>query len=101
MSNYEMNYMRGQNNNNSNASLEGVVDWISDHKFLVIAVLSIIPILVFIIIGFKNNHYILGSIGISFAITLFICVCVDTNDAFTFIDNKFNSVRHHIFTYVI
>jgi hypothetical protein len=68
MSQYEMN---GQNNN-SNSGLEDIVDWISDHKFLVIAVLSIIPILAFIIVGFHNNHYILGSIGISFAITLFI-----------------------------
>ena len=72
MSNYDMSYMRGQNNNNSNSGLEDLVDWISNHRFLVIAVLSIIPILVFIIVGFKNNHYILGSVGISFAITLFI-----------------------------
>lgn len=71
MSSYEFNYMKSINNN-SNASFESFVDWISDHKFLVIAVLSIIPILVFIILGFINNHYILGSIGISFAITLFI-----------------------------
>ena len=72
MSNYDMSYMRVQNNNNSNSGLEDLVDWISNHRFLVIAVLSIIPILVFIIVGFKNNHYILGSVGISFAITLFI-----------------------------
>ena len=69
MSEYEYELNR---ENNGNSSIEGVVDWISDHRFLVIAVLSIIPILVFIIIGFKNNHYILGCIGISFAITLFI-----------------------------
>jgi hypothetical protein len=72
MPNYEMNYMSGQNNNNSNASIEGVIDWISDNKFSVISILAIIPILVFIIIGFKNNHYILGCTGISFAITLLI-----------------------------
>ena len=53
MSNYDMSYMRGQNNNNSNSGLEDLVDWISNHRFLVIAVLSIIPILVFIIVGFK------------------------------------------------
>jgi len=63
--------MSGQNNN-SNAGLEDIVDWIYRHRFLVIAVLSLIPILAFIIVGFNNNHYILGSIGISFAITLFI-----------------------------
>jgi len=73
MSGYQMSeYEMGGVNNNSNANLEDLVDWIYRHKFLVIAVLSIIPILVFIIIGFHNNHYILGSIGISFAITLFI-----------------------------
>lgn len=73
MSSYEMSQyeMSGQNNN-SNSGLEDIVDWIYRHKFLVIAVLSIIPILGFIIVGFHNNHYILGSIGISFAITLFI-----------------------------
>ena len=47
MSEYEMTYSSRQNN--GNASIEGVVDWISDHRFLVISVLSIIPILVFII----------------------------------------------------
>ena len=72
MSEYELDYMKSENNNRGNASIEGVVDWISDHKFAVIAVLSIIPVLVFIIIGFKNNHYILGCISISFLITIFI-----------------------------
>lgn len=73
MSNYDLSqYAMSEQNNNSNASLEKVIDWISDHKFLVIAIFCIIPILAFIIVGFHNNHYILGCIGISFAITLFI-----------------------------
>ena len=71
MSNYEMSYMNNRSNN-SNMSIEGVVNWISDHKFIVISIFCIIPILAFIIVGFHNNHYILGCISISFAITLFI-----------------------------
>jgi len=69
------NYNNNENNyekNNGNSSIEGIFDWISGHRFLVIAVLSLIPILAFTIIGFMNNHYILGCISISFLITLFI-----------------------------
>jgi hypothetical protein len=59
-------------NNNSNVGFEDMTDWIFQHKFLVISILSLIPVLIFTIIGFKNNHYILGLISISFLITLFI-----------------------------
>jgi hypothetical protein len=61
-----------ENRSNDNSGFEDLSDWIYRHKFGVIAFLSFIPILIFIIIGFKNNHYILGSISISFLITLFI-----------------------------
>lgn len=66
------NENENENSNFSNGSLEGIVDWLSEHRFLVTAVLSCIPILAFIIVGFKSNHYILGCIAISFMITLFI-----------------------------
>jgi tryptophan-rich sensory protein len=59
-------------NNNGNSGLEDVTDFIYRHKIAVIGVLSLIPILAFTIVGFKNNHYILGCISISFLITLFI-----------------------------
>jgi hypothetical protein len=73
MSEYiEYNENRSGFNNSINSSIETIVDWISEHRFLVTAVLSCIPILAFIIVGFKSNHYILGCIAISFMITLFI-----------------------------
>ena len=45
-------------NNNGNSGLEDVTDFIFRHKIAVIGILSLIPILAFTIIGFKNNHYI-------------------------------------------
>ena len=59
-------------NNNGNSGLEDVTDFIFRHKIAVIGILSLIPILAFTIVGFINNHYILGCISISFLITLFI-----------------------------
>ena len=67
MAEYEYEYK-----NTGNVNIENIVDWLSNNRILVITILSLIPILTFIILGFKNNHYILGCIGISFAITLFI-----------------------------
>lgn len=63
---------KNENRNNQNASFENMTNWIFNHKFLVISVLATIPVLIFTIMGFKNNHYILGCISISFLITLFI-----------------------------
>ena len=59
-------------NNNANSGLEDFTDFIYKHKIAVIALLSLIPILAFTIVGFKNKHYILGCVSISFLITLFI-----------------------------
>ena len=61
-----------ENTNNTNTDFKNITDGIFKYKFLVISVLSLIPILIFTIMGFKNNHYILGCISISFLITLFI-----------------------------
>ena len=66
---YENNNIRS---NNRNSGLEDVSDFIYRHKIAVIGILSLIPILAFTIVGFMNNHYILGCISISFLITLFI-----------------------------
>ena len=71
----ENEYENNNNNNrgnNGNSGIEDVTDFIYRHKIAVIGILSLIPILTFTIIGFKNNHYILGCISISFLITLFI-----------------------------
>lgn len=66
------NEIRNENSNNSNVGFENLTDFIYKYKFGVIALLSLIPVLIFTIIGFKNNHYILGFLSISFLITLFI-----------------------------
>ena len=70
--NINLNENRGIRANNGNSGLEDVTDFIYRHKIAVIGLLSLIPILAFTIVGFKNNHYILGCISISFLITLFI-----------------------------
>jgi len=63
MSGYENEYeYENENtgrNNNGNSGLEDLTDFIYKHKIAVIAILSLIPILAFTIVGFKNKHYIL------------------------------------------
>ena len=70
--NSENNENSENSGNSSNSGFEDLSDWIFNHKIAVIGLLALVPILAFTIIGFKNNHYILGCISISFLITLFI-----------------------------
>ena len=70
---YENETRNNENSGNSgNSGFEDLSYWMYKHRFGVIAFFALIPVLVFTIIGFKNNHYILGCISISFLITLFI-----------------------------
>jgi len=52
--------------------LKSFINFIANHRFGTIGFICFIPILTFIIIGFKNNQYILGCISISFLLTVII-----------------------------